>query len=108
MAAALLELTRPYLQFEYSWLWRCVSVAKYDYDQHTLDEFHGIDANNQDCALSTIVEPVVGSLDNQGLFAVCCGAIAVYDAVGMKALSNRFAVELVDVVEKTGRKRGIV
>lgn len=32
----------------------------YDYDQHTLDEIHGIDANNRDCALSRIVEPVVG------------------------------------------------
>ena len=49
MAAAFLELTRPYLQLDYSWLWRCVSVAKFDYDQHTLDEIHGIDANNRDC-----------------------------------------------------------
>ncbi len=85
-----------------------MSVAKYDYDQHTLDEIYDIDANNRDCALSRIVEPVVGFLDNQGLFSVCCGAIVVYDAVGTKALSNRFGVELVDVVEKTGRKRGIV
>ncbi|QPK64128.1 hypothetical protein IVG45_03915 [Methylomonas sp. LL1] len=96
------------MQFDYSWLWRCVSVAKNDYDQHTLDEIHGIDTNNRDCALSTIVEPVVGSLDNQGLSSVCCGAIVVCDAVGTKASNNRFAVDLVDMVEKIGRKRGIV
>jgi len=73
-----------------------------------LDVICGIDANNQDYALSTIFEPVVGSLDNQGLSAVYCVAIAVYDAAGTKAPNNRFAVALADVVEKTGRKRGIV
>ena len=85
-----------------------MSVAKYDYDQHTLDEIYDIDANNRDCAQSTIVELVVDSLDNQGLSSVCCGAIAVYDAVVTNAPNNRFAVVLADVVEKTGRKRGIV
>ena len=77
-----------------------VPLVKSGYVRHTSDGIYGIDASNQNCAYSMPSAPDFDCLGNQGHFAVCFSAIAVYVTVGNRVLNNKIDGGIEDAVEK--------